>query len=508
MAQPVRSSWLTAVAICAALVVLPLLAWWLIPQRTPQRPLPALPAAAFTPRAATPPSPTAADDDELREGARLLVGTIVDEDGAPVAEAEVWVEGYGRLRTFSDGDGKYRLRAVPLDALELVVRSAAHQPLRLMLDEGVAGAREKHDIRLKRAATVNGVVLTPDGEPQPGARVVCTDREGLRPAVTGANGAFEMAPPAAGCLAVASHRSFEDSPQRLLRAGDNNTLQLSSGASISGIVISSDGAKLPRVTVAVESFRPTDSKRRASRRGSRVEVRDGSGRFQLQGLQAGIYVLTAHSTGYTAGHSSNIEVAAGEQLRGVRIEVQRGGTMVGTIRDADSGEPIVGATVSLDLASMAGPATRTRSDEAGRYALAALPTTAFSLRVSAPGYNGRIVSGLSTQTGQTENLDIALSTRGEGEKRVTKYSGIGAQLGMSPNGVMVGKVFRGGPAEEAGLQQGDVIELVDGADATSMTVSQAVEKIRGPTGTRISMTVQRQSGARVRVVIERREVSH
>lgn len=502
--QPTKASWLTAVAICAALAVMPLLAWLVIPERAPRRaPSPPLPAAAFTPRAA---APAAAATDE--DGARLLFGTISDEDGEPVAGAEVFIAGEAKLRTLSGVDGAYRLHAVPLEELELVVRSRRHRAFRLDLDESEPGAQEQHDIRLAAAPSVEGVVLDPDGSPIARARVVCSDGDGVSPALTHADGRFVLSPMAAGCTAVASHRSYEDSEPALLQPGPDNQLQLSRGASISGTVISSSGGTVERFTVTVESFKPADGKSRAGRTGTREDVIDGSGRFSLQGLKPGAYVLSVNADGYPSKQSGNIEVAASERRTGIRIQLERGGSMSGVVSDADSGEPIAGASVGIDITTATGSKARTRSDENGRYQLQALPTEAFSLRVSAKGYNGRILSALRTEAGRESQCDITLSAQAEGERRTTNYTGIGAQLGMSPDGVIIGRVFKGGPALEAGLEIGDVIQLLDGADASTMTVGQAVEKIRGPAGTRIGLTVRRKTGERVSLVIERRDVTH
>ncbi len=65
---------------------------------------------------------------------RTVVGTITDEDDKPIGEAEVAITGWGRLRTFSDSQGAYRLRSVPLGELELVVSAPGYW------DDGVVGS--------------------------------------------------------------------------------------------------------------------------------------------------------------------------------------------------------------------------------------------------------------------------------------------------------------------------------------------------------------------------------
>ncbi len=69
------------------------------------------------------------------------------------------------------------------------------------------------------------------------------------------------------------------------------------------------------------------------------------------------------------------------------------------------------------------------------------------------------------------------------------FEGIGAQLGMKDGRVIIVSPLRGQPAEAAGLKPNDIILKVDGADTTGWTVEQAVTKIRGPKGTKVTLTV-------------------
>ena len=87
-----------------------------------------------------------------------------------------------------------------------------------------------------------------------------------------------------------------------------------------------------------------------------------------------------------------------------------------------------------------------------------------------------------------EYEDLMVSTSGT-------YHGIGA--GVSQNletmEVTITKVYRGTPSEEAGLMNGDKVISVDGIDATSVTVSELVQHIRGEQGTTVHMVIYRPS---------------
>lgn len=106
-------------------------------------------------------------------------------------------------------------------------------------------------------------------------------------------------------------------------------------------------------------------------------------------------------------------------------------------------------------------------------------------------YKG-LVNGLndpySVYYTKEEYEDLKVSTSGT-------YYGIGAGLSQDLNTMVVTitKVYRGTPAEEAGLKSGDVILYVDEWEATSMEVSELVQHIRGEEGTSVHMTVYRES---------------
>jgi carboxyl-terminal processing protease len=69
------------------------------------------------------------------------------------------------------------------------------------------------------------------------------------------------------------------------------------------------------------------------------------------------------------------------------------------------------------------------------------------------------------------------------------FEGIGAELGLKDGHIVVISPLKGNPAEKEGIRAGDFILKVDGADTTDWTVSQAVDKIRGPGGTKVTLSI-------------------
>ncbi len=70
-----------------------------------------------------------------------------------------------------------------------------------------------------------------------------------------------------------------------------------------------------------------------------------------------------------------------------------------------------------------------------------------------------------------------------------QFEGIGAELGMRDGRIIVVAPLKGNPAEKAGIRAGDAIIKVNDADTAGWTVTQAVEKIRGPVGTSVKLTI-------------------
>jgi carboxyl-terminal processing protease len=86
-----------------------------------------------------------------------------------------------------------------------------------------------------------------------------------------------------------------------------------------------------------------------------------------------------------------------------------------------------------------------------------------------------------------------------------KFEGIGAQLGLKDNRIIVISPLKKSPAESAGVRSGDFINEVDGVSTKSWTLSQAVSKIRGPKNTKVKLTLER-NGKEITVTIVRQQI--
>lgn len=72
-----------------------------------------------------------------------------------------------------------------------------------------------------------------------------------------------------------------------------------------------------------------------------------------------------------------------------------------------------------------------------------------------------------------------------------KYSGVGIMVEVKDEYPMVTGTVVNSPAWQAGVTRGDLIIRIDDLDLRSMPLDKVVQKIRGPEGTRVKLTIQR-----------------
>ncbi len=79
------------------------------------------------------------------------------------------------------------------------------------------------------------------------------------------------------------------------------------------------------------------------------------------------------------------------------------------------------------------------------------------------------------------------------EDATGEFEGIGAFVDLDDSGrVRIVGTFEGGPAEEAGIRAEDRVIAVDGDSIVGDTLYEAIGKIRGPAGSRVTLTVERE----------------
>jgi carboxyl-terminal processing protease len=84
--------------------------------------------------------------------------------------------------------------------------------------------------------------------------------------------------------------------------------------------------------------------------------------------------------------------------------------------------------------------------------------------------------------------EIKISSSGE-------YSGVGIEVSMEDDQVVVVSPFEGSPAAAAGIRTGDIIATIDGVPVNTTTLADTIGRMRGKEGTLVKIGILRQGNA-------------
>ncbi len=472
--------WRKSLLLALALLVVPILAWWVIPRASHE------PSAAAS-SGAVPAEAGPADSADVQGPTRVVKGRVT-ADGEPVAGARVVMRrGAATVGSKSTNAlGEFELLASH-DELSL---TASH-PKHGSATESVPAGEEVFEAELALSGAgggaVSGTVVDGDGNGVARAHVSCEGDDGRNGATTDKSGRFTLSPESAGCQAFATHPSHGNSELVTLVAGGKNVLTLASPGKIAGLVVDEQGHALNAAIVAVESFIPPSGQTDGPF--YKQQKVNEQGEFELSELAPGSYVLSASAPGRPPQKTRTIEVGSGKRSRGITITLSKGGSLSGSVTDRDTGAGIAGVRVSLDAVTTSGASATggAETDADGQYTLEGVPQGPFSVRFRHNEYTARILTLDGSSGGQlTANVDLA-----KGSGRDMEMTGIGATLMKGSKFVEVASVLDDGPAKAAGMQVGDRIERIEGRSAEGFTVPDCVQRLRGPEGTRVSVTLGR-----------------
>jgi carboxyl-terminal processing protease len=89
----------------------------------------------------------------------------------------------------------------------------------------------------------------------------------------------------------------------------------------------------------------------------------------------------------------------------------------------------------------------------------------------------------------------------------SSLSGVGIAVNEVGRGLRVATVYKHTPARNAGIQAGEVITAVNGSPIAGKDVDTVTSQIRGPAGTKVTLTVASRDGKSREVTLTRREVN-
>jgi carboxyl-terminal processing protease len=119
------------------------------------------------------------------------------------------------------------------------------------------------------------------------------------------------------------------------------------------------------------------------------------------------------------------------------------------------------------------------------------------------------INALAEATGDTGHTRFLTPAEREQARQDLSGSfvGIGVQVDTADNGVRIVDVFADSPAQKAGLQRGDVILEVDGTATAGTPLDKVVERVRGPEGSEVRLSIERSGESKpLDVVVTRAKV--
>ncbi|MCK6590398.1 MAG: carboxypeptidase regulatory-like domain-containing protein, partial [Polyangiaceae bacterium] len=382
-------------------------------------------------------------------------------------------------------------------------------------------------------AVIAGRVVDSKGAPVEGATVIARSTKALPPAferdirpdpsaTSDDEGNFEIETTAGDRYHVTASRRGLAPGEALDIPSDTRdlTLTLSRGASLRGIVRDkATGAPVVAFTVNVLKIVGPIERREYQV----ASFFDAQGRYEITGLGTGSFSVIAAAHGYAASDEIPFSIQSDPPADPAPIDIPlgRGGRLTGSVVEENTNtntntntkKPIAGARVSLEGRSnqSAGSApllVSTTTGEDGRFELSGLSAGLRSITVVAEGHHGRIVSGLAVaEGGDIGPITVELAKTEEGEEPRLELTGIGAVLSIKDDGLILGQVFPGGGAAEAGLQPGDIILRIDGLAVVDIGFEQAVQRIRGPEGSSVALFVKNAAGGEpTEIIVFRRRI--
>lgn len=407
----------------------------------------------------------------------VVSGTVRASDGTPVAGCEVrslsFFGGAGKAAFQTDAEGAYK---VPVTAMfgnagaMLSFRAPGYvaETANVTIDEAARKAGTlTHDVKLKRAATLRGRVVDPDGKPVAGAKVsVEGSAFGLEQMMGGATTVLTAKDGAYVLEGVGpsgeSSNPFEPRPARRVGDADDDeprldgkprgsvvvveaegfvegrsegvvvkegaqvavpTVKLSRGATIRGTVMGPDrrpaaGAKVEVSIVAADATGPRMRFRmNGVDTGQRTVTSDKEGRFEVPACQVGTATLTVSTAG-AAPSRRTVKLESEDASPTVTVDLRPAVRLEGVVLD-DTGKPVKGVRVAIEggLVGLEGddayvPEESATTKDDGRFVLDGLPSG--TVNVAAYGSSYR---PLKTTAATGAPVELRVSARSAADAR-------------------------------------------------------------------------------------------
>ncbi|HEY3801017.1 MAG TPA: carboxypeptidase-like regulatory domain-containing protein [Kofleriaceae bacterium] len=372
-------------------------------------------------------------------------GTVIDQDGKPVANAAVWL-GKG---THTDADGTWRL-------LPGVPPGKAH----IMIVAKGYSQTDMHEVVIEKATprmdlvvhmehgdeTITGTVVDASGAPVPHPVISVKRVDGTMGFWPSApeydeHGGFAIHDLSPGTYVILASSAALGAPTQTVKLERGSHVELrfvvAQPAGISGIVVDDLGQPAAGVTVAphdVENVAPSDA----------------AGHFQLTGLADGSYELEAWRYLDLEDPAAHVTAHTGDN--NVRVVSPRPGAVTGRV--VMNGRPVdyFGMTLTDETTKRAELVPI--RDHDGRFTKTKLGQRMFSVSVSGPGFEPKLIEHLHVKPGE--------------------------QLDLGDLAVESGRVLRGRVVDRSGMPIADAAVIARPDAAIDVSVTLADDRDRRP----------------------------
>ncbi|MBL9079368.1 MAG: carboxypeptidase regulatory-like domain-containing protein [Planctomycetes bacterium] len=306
----------------------------------------------------------------------IVVGTITDGDGTPIAGA--WI-GWAAERSLAAADGTFR-HAFAGGAGTMALEAGAPGFVTQRQTVDTAGAREfTLHYRLGRGLQVAGRVVDADGRPVAGASVA-TFYTLQEPGTTDAEGRFLLTnvdPTRDRQVLFARKPGYVEAKTEIVPAAPvpSYELVLRRGVRVHGSVTTRDGTALPAAELYIGSSPYAYDRLDA--------VADDDGRFVFAAVAPGAQTLVASSEGF-APDTRTLAVPTDARELSVDVQLEPAHMLAGVVVD-ENGAPVADAGIAVRVKQGGTvndlPGVRTRSAADGTFRLDGLPGGAVHLDV-------------------------------------------------------------------------------------------------------------------------------
>lgn len=345
------------------------------------------------------------DIELLAEAGLTLTGRVLDEDGRPIERARIrasrpvsmmnWtanLEGGHEPSTYSDEEGRFELAGFDPGKIQLRVKSDGFETAKLTVDAG----QQDIEVRLSSTAGLTGIVVSlGDGEPVIRFTVSLmpekglfslTDPFGMQERILNAqrpqrfkdreDGTFEITDIVPGSYDVTvTGEGFAGTTRRAIQIGPEGhkglVVMLPPEAVITGVVMDGvTGAVISGATIATTRGGIMETLTASFGGGESRAVTDDEGRFRLGGLSSTPFSPSVQHDSYRKYAISSLTLAPGEERDIGLVLLSKGGTVWGTVRDAQGASE---ADVMVMLSDAMGQTMkRSTTDERGGYRIEGL----------------------------------------------------------------------------------------------------------------------------------------